>query len=126
MSKEIIISSCVIIAILILDIWIGNFIDSKMEHEISLLGDLRVCIENNDYKVAKEKVKEVDNYWNKSEEVLSFYLEHDELEKVSTELASLKVYIEMQNDDALESVDKMQFIIRHIEEKNDLKIKNIF
>lgn len=43
-----------------------------------------------------------------------------------TEYTSLKTYCELEQEEAFESLDKMAFIIKHIEEKDDMKLKNIF
>lgn len=126
MSKELIICGIIIIAIIGLDILIGNFVDDKMNQTIELLNDLRKNVEEQNYDVAREKVDEIVDYWYESEKFFSFYIEHDELEKVATELTSLNAHIELENDDSLEGIDRMSFIIRHIEEKDDLKLKNIF
>ena len=126
MSKELIICGIIIIAIIGLDILIGNFVDDKMNQTIELLNDLRKDVEEQNYDVAREKVDEIVDYWYESEKIFSFYIEHDELEKVATELTSLNAHIELENDDSLEGIDRMSFIIRHIEEKDDLKLKNIF
>lgn len=126
MSKELIICGIIIIAIIGLDILIGNFVDDKMNQTIELLNDLRKDVEEQNYDVAREKVDEIVDYWYESEKFFSFYIEHDELEKVATELTSLNAHIELENDDSLEGIDRMSFIIRHIEEKDDLKLKNIF
>lgn len=126
MSKELIICGIIIIAIIGLDILIGNFVDDKMNQTIELLNDLRKDVEEQNYDVAREKVDEIVDYWYESEKFFSFYIEHDELEKVAAELTSLNAHIELENDDSLEGIDRMSFIIRHIEEKDDLKLKNIF
>ena len=43
-----------------------------------------------------------------------------------TEYTSLKTYCKLEQEEAFEALDKMAFIIKHIEEKDDLKLKNIF
>ena len=102
MSKELIICGIIIIAIIGLDILIGNFVDDKMNQTIELLNDLRKDVEEQNYDVAREKVDEIVDYWYESEKFFSFYIEHDELEKVATELTSLNAHIELENDDSLE------------------------
>ena len=126
MSKELIISIIIIIVIVGLDILISNFVDGKMNYTLQMLEDMKGILEEEDYTKAREKFEEINEYWYESEKVFSFYIEHDELEKVASDLASLDVYIKLEDDEALEKVSTMAFIIKHIEAKDDLRLKNVF
>lgn len=126
MKKEIIISITLVALIVIANILVSGYVDSKFNTMISKLDELEKILEIKDYDQAQQKVDEIDKYFNESEDVLSCYIEHDELEKVKTEFTSLKACIRFQKDDAFEALDKMSFIIRHIEEKDDMRLKNVF
>lgn len=124
--KEIIISGIIIIAIVGCNILAGNFIDGKLDHIISLLDEVIPMLENEDYEKSSEKINEINDYLNEVESMLSCYIEHDELEKVQSSLTVLSSYVKMESDDAFSEANDMSFIIKHIKEKDDLKIKNIF
>lgn len=126
MSKELVITLIILICIIGLNIGVGKYVDDKLNHVLEELSSLRPLIEEKKYKETNEKIKEIDEYWQKSENLLSFFIEHDELEKVMTEYTSLKTYCKLEQEEACEALDKMTFIIKHIEEKDDLKLKNIF
>ena len=126
MKKEIIISITLVALIVIANILVSGYVDSKFNTMISKLDELEKILEIKDYDKAQQKVDEIAKYFNESEDVLSCYIEHDELEKVKTEFTSLKACIRFQKDDAFEALDKMSFIIRHIEEKDDMRLKNVF
>lgn len=124
--KEIIISGLIIVTIVGCNILVGNFIDDKLDHIISLLDEVIPMLENEEYEQSNEKINEINEYLEESESVLSCYIEHDELEKVQSSLTVLNAYIKMESDDAFSEANDMSFIIKHIKEKDDLKIKNIF
>lgn len=124
--KEIIISVIIVIVIITGDILIGNFIDNKLDHIVGLLDEITPLLENEDYDGAEEKIKGINDYFDESEAMLSCYIEHDELEKVKNDIVNLNAYIELENDEAYTKAKEMSFIIKHIEEKDDLKVKNIF
>lgn len=124
--KELIISGIVIAVIVAGNILTGNFIDNKLNHIIGLLDEISPILEDEDYEVASDKIGEIREYLDESEAVLSCYIEHDELEKVQSSLVLLESYIKMENDEAFSEANQMAFVIKHIEEKDDLKIKNIF
>ena len=126
MSKEIVITVIILVAIIGLNAFIGKYVDDKLNYVLSELNDLRPLVEEEKYEEANQKIAEIDEYWKKSEDIVSFFVEHDELEKVMTEYTSLKTYCKLEQEEAFEALDKMAFIIKHIEEKDDLKLKNIF
>jgi len=124
--KEIIISAIVIGVIVVGNIFVGNFVDSKLNHIIGLLDEISPILEDEDYERAEDKIGEIRGSLDESEEVLSCYIEHDELEKVQSSLVLLESYIKMESDEAFSEANQMSFVIKHIEEKDDLRIKNIF
>lgn len=126
MSKEIVITVIILVAIIGLNAFVGKYVDDKLNYVLSELNDLRPLVEEEKYEEANQKINEIDEYWKKSEDIVSFFVEHDELEKVMTEYTSLKTYCKLEQEEAFEALDKMVFIIKHIEEKDDLKLKNIF
>ncbi len=126
MSKEIVITVIILVAIIGLNAFVGKYVDDKLNYVLSELNDLRPLVEEEKYEEANQKINEIDEYWKKSEDIVSFFVEHDELEKVMTEYTSLKTYCKLEQEEAFEALDKMAFIIKHIEEKDDLKLKNIF
>lgn len=126
MSKEIIITVIILVAIIGLNAFVGKYVDDKLNYVLNELNDLRPLVEEEKYEEANQKINEIDEYWKKSEDIVSFFVEHDELEKVMTEYTSLKTYCKLEQEEAFEALDKMAFIIKHIEEKDDLKLKNIF
>lgn len=126
MYKELVISVIVVILVIVINFTMEKLIDERLNHVIHLLADMRTAIKEEDYDKANEKSKEIDSYWKGSQNFLSCYIEHDELEKVETEFTSLKACLEIQEEDCLEYIDRMSFIVEHIEKKDDFVLENIF
>ena len=126
MSKEIVITIVILLSIILLNVWVGKYVDGKLNHVLDSLSELSSLIEEQKYDEANKKIEEIDEDWQKHDNFLSFFIEHDELEKVMTEYTSLKTYFELEQEEAFEALDKMAFIIKHIEEKDDIRLKNIF
>ena len=86
---------------------------------------------NENNKIDKSTIqKETDNLestWNEFQEKLAYYIEHDELEKVETQIYAIKGFCEVEKyDEILPEAEKCSFILKHIEEKTKLSVKNIF
>lgn len=129
MYKEIII--CVVVLVLII---VGNIITqnntNKVVEEISKnLFELKQEIEKEEVNKegTKQKMEKVGKVWNEKYETMAYYIEHDELEKVETELTKLKADIDVQEyGTAVENLETCAFILEHIKDKNALKIVNLF
>ncbi len=76
---------------------------------------------------AKQKMEDVKKIWEERYETMAYYIEHNELEKVETELTKLKADIDMEEyTQGVENLDNCIFILEHIKDKTALKIVNIF
>ena len=76
---------------------------------------------------AQQEFYELEEKWKQETEKLSLFVEHDELEKVSTNIVIIESNFETdETDKVLENIAEVRFLLEHIEEKNQLKLKNIF
>ena len=129
MLKEFVI--CTIILILI---FVGNGITqgysrSSIEDINDKLVDLREEMnkeEINDGEVVK-KEEEIDKQWEEMFSRLAYYIEHEELEKVSKNLENIKTYISLKEyDNAIKEINEGIYILNHIEDKYSFNLQNIF
>ena len=75
----------------------------------------------------KEKMKEIEEKWYKNINLLSCYLEHNELEKVQRQITLIKGNIDVKEyNQATPQLDECKFIINHIIDKESFLIRNIF
>lgn len=75
----------------------------------------------------KEKVNDLSNAWYEEESKLSCYMEHDELEEISKSINSLVFYSENNDKEHIkEQISKIRFKMEHIEDKQKIKLENIF
>ena len=75
----------------------------------------------------KSEVEELQDKWKKYEKSLSFFIEHDELEKVSAKVAIIKENVENEEYEiALEDIIETKYLLEHIKDKYNLSLKNIF
>lgn len=129
MKKEMIICIIVIAFIIIGNVITQNHTKQCVQQLNQELGDLKneISVVEKNHDNLKERSKEIRELWNDMQETLSFYIEHDELEKVETQLALLMGEMETElYDYAIPEIEKCQFILEHIEDKTSLTIKNIF
>lgn len=129
MYKELIITIIIIVLIIVGNIITQNNTNKSVDIMSQELNNLREEIigKNIDKKHVKEHVDSVENLWDSEYEKMAYYIEHNELEKVGTELAKLKADIEVEDYNfAVENLDNCKFILEHIKDKSALKIVNVF
>ena len=129
MHKEVIISIVIVVIILIGDVVTQNYTNKSIEAISSDLNSLRQELNTDDVnkEKAREHFDEIEKKWDKMQGKMAYYIEHDELEKVKTNLTELKSHTETEEyEEAINDLDKSVFVLDHIEEKNELNLKNIF
>lgn len=129
MTKELVI--CIIIVVLI---FVGNAITEGYLNESVIvttesLNELKEELVKDDVnlELSKEKIEATYDNWKKRYKKLAYYVEHNELEKVDTQLTGVKAYIEVEEfSQTIPELDKAIFILEHIKNKTIVNFKNIF
>lgn len=129
MYKEIIICSIVIIIVVVLNICTENYTKDSIvliSNNLESLKETMLSEEQNEENI-NNQIDDISKQWDERYQKLAYYIEHDELEKVKTELVSLKGNIEVKKyDQGIPNLNNCIFILEHIKEKTALQIKNIF
>lgn len=131
MQKEIVVCIFIIALIIVGNIVTQNYTVDSVESISNQLSDLKLDIfeeeDNIERDSVKDKIKQIENNWESRHDKLAYYIEHDELEKVETNLTSLRSFIEAnENSEAVSELDKSIFVLKHIEDKYAFNLQNIF
>jgi uncharacterized protein (UPF0305 family) len=129
MYKELIISIAIIVVIFVSDFLLQRYTDNITDDLMSSLSSLKDDINKSDVNAeeVQNKTDELYEKWESYNDRLVFYIEHDELEKVETEFATAKSYIQTgQYDFAIAEIEKTEFILQHISDKYTFNLENLF
>lgn len=129
MSKEWLICSIVIILVVSLNIVTQKYTEESVDYIDNILKDFKETLSEDEIikEDAELKINDIMSEWQDKYNLLAYFIEHDELEKVETEITLLKANIEVeQYKEAIPILDKCAFILNHIKDKFTLEIKNIF
>lgn len=136
--KKILIIIIVIFFVISLDFMTENYTNkvvNEVNQELEIVNkkieegyvDNEFVLGKNIEKDIRKISKKVLEKWRKQDNILSFYIEHDEIEKVSDKINLLNKQIEISNyTDAISSINEIEFLLKHITEKQSLTWKNIF
>lgn len=131
MQKEIIVCIFIIVLIIVGNVVTQNYTVESVESLADQLSDLKSDIFKEEGNIErdsiKDKIKQIEDNWESRHDKLAYYIEHDELEKVETNLTSLRSFIEAnENSEAVSELDKSVFVLKHIEDKYAFNLQNIF
>ena len=126
---------CIIIVIAII---VGNIVTQNytvksigiLSEELEELKKDVIEAEDNGEEVnenIKNKKEEIKKEWENRHDKLAYFIEHDELEKVETDLTALNSFIETKEyAEAISELDKCVFVLKHIEDKYAFNLQNVF
>ena len=131
MLKEIIICITIVTTIVIGNSVTQKYTTESVDEMVNSLDSIRRKISANKGNIDTSNLEnEIDNLkekWEKRHEKLAFYIEHDELEKVETNLTGLKGEIEGgEYGEVMSRLDQSVFLLEHIEDKYKFNLQNIF
>lgn len=129
MYKEIVVCFLVVIFIISIDLISNNYTKKTFSNINEKLNNLRneMIKENKDENKIADNLKKVEQEWNKNLNLLSCYIEHNELEKVIRQLTLIKGNIDVEEySQAVPQLDECVFLINHIKDKESLLIRNLF
>lgn len=129
MFKEITIIIVIIILVITANIITQNNVNKSLEMVSTELKYLRkeIIKEEVNRQKAEESIQKIETIWDEQYKKMAYYVEHNELEKVETEITKLKADVEVKNYSfAVENLDNCIFVLNHIKDKSALKIVNIF
>lgn len=128
MQKELVICIIIVIAIVVGNTLTHNNTKSAVAEVNSNLQEVSNKIwQKENEKEIQDAISTSKEVWDKKNKVLAYYIEHDELEKVSEALIKAKSNISAEEyNTAIENIDSCIFLLQHIEEKDKFTLKNIF
>lgn len=127
MYKEIIIIIVVIALVVGIDIVSNDYLKDSVKELSKELNELKKPILEEKKSDAQNQMQKIKKIWKERYKVLAYYIEHDELEKVETELVRLSSDIDMADyKHCLNELNTSIFILEHIQHKEELDIISIF
>lgn len=127
--KEITISIIIIITIISFDVITQNYTKDSTQEVINQLEEINKNLKTGDIdknKIKQESEKLAEN-WDEKNDKMAFYIEHDELEKVENSITSMINYIESEEYNlASNEIAKNIFVLKHIKDKYQFNLENIF
>lgn len=116
-----------LVIVIALEVWTNKSLNTSIYNVKNMIQNIETTIDKNDIARAKKEFSDTKEYWKSRLNILSFFTEHGELEKINNCLARIEANFKANEKDSLiENMGELKFLLEHIEEKSQLKWKNIF
>ena len=123
--KEIAIVFILIISIISINVATEKISKNTIFEIGGIVEEIEIDMNNNENAIPK--IVLLKNEWDKKEYILSFLIEHNNLEEISNNIVLLKKELENGNhDEAITKILEIKFLLDSINQKNKFKLNNIF
>ena len=129
MIREVFVCLAIIILILVGNFFAQNYTSKSVAELTEKIDELKQEVSKNeqDETVIKNKTEELYNTWRDRFNILAYYIEHTELEKVEAEIVVLRGKVANLNyNETTENLEKSAFLLKHIEDKYAFNLQNVF
>ncbi len=129
MIREVFVCLAIIILILVGNFFSQNYTSKSVAELTEKIDELKqeVSKSEQDETVIKNKTEELYNTWRDRFNILAYYIEHTELEKVEAEIVVLRGKVANLNyNETTENLEKSAFLLKHIEDKYAFNLQNVF
>ena len=125
MKRILVICIIIIASIIISDLFLQRYVENTFDEMSSTLKEIESNL--NDSDESMKKINSIDETWKNNYTKMACFLEHDELEKINTQITIIKAGIEVQDTEYVhEEIGRAVYIIQHIKQKESFKLDNIF
>lgn len=128
--KEILIIAISLIIVLLGTNFSENYLDKTKNELLNSTSSLKNEIEkakNNEENNCIEIANKTYDRWKEIEDKWSLIISHEELDSIELALIGMKTSIqENEYEDGLVELEKSNYLIEHIKEREELLLKNIF
>ena len=124
--KNVVISLIIFIIMIINIAFSLNYLNKVTDDLGRLNVEIEQYITDSNWDKAYKSSIEYTEKWKDYSEKLKLFVDHQEMDKIETELSKLPQYIKVKNkEESLASVHVLKFLVDHISELEKVNIQNI-
>ena len=128
MKKEEIITFIIIIFVIVTEIFTQKHTNNNLDELDERLKNLKEMTLSKQYsnEQLKQTTEQIDKNWEEKNNELSFYLEHEELEKICTQIKKIKAHFDTDlEEEVVPEIEEGIYLLDHLRDKQKLNLRNI-
>ncbi|MEG1705346.1 MAG: DUF4363 family protein [Clostridia bacterium] len=127
MVKNVITLILSIIILISAGIWQIDYLNKTSMYAMSDTEYIKNLIQNDNFKLANEHIKELENTWNGMKDTWNIFVTHDEIDDVEEAMTNFKMYTLQENkEEALVYAQQIHQNLNHIAKNQQVRFENIF
>ena len=134
MKRELIIAIIIVITIFSINAIFQNYTKVSVSKVTESLNNIKNIAEelnnvsNEDLKNSMfAEIDKLKRYWQERNRTMSYYIEHDELEKVNSSMVKFESYLQLEEyTEGIPELENCKYILKHIQEKQSINTINFF
>ena len=127
MLKQVTIFLISVVILIFGGVWEIKYIESSSRYILSDIEYSKNALKNNNFNLAKEHIKKLEDTWNNTKKIWSMFAVQDKIQDVDTAIAVYKIYTEYENlEESLVNCDLIKNNIEGIVEEHKINYENIF
>ena len=124
--KQYIILAVAIAIILLLNIWQVNYLKQTSRYILTDINEVENSVKREDFKSALKGAEELEKTWNIVRPGWDIFGEHDDIEKISEHIQSIKVYARYEDKEELvNEYTILQSVINHVIDAEKFSFSNV-
>ncbi len=125
--KQYIILIITTIILIFAGIWEIKYFDNTSEYMQADVDYIINALNNNNFELAKNHLKSLDESWSNIKDVWNIFIEHQEIDKVESEIIKYKEYVSLEKkEEALVSGNVLKYLLNHVASTQDIQIDTVF
>lgn len=128
MRKEMITIFIILVFVILLNILTQNYTKKSVDIVVEGMERIKELVDNDQYENVEleSEIHKVEDKWNERREVLSYYIEHDEIEKIELELTAVGANAAADDNENLrENLERCIFLLEHVRRKEKFGLSTI-
>lgn len=126
-TKKLLFAVIVVLIVILSGFMIKAYLENSTVKLLNQITDLEKSINMNEWERANDIVAELNDDWDKNENIWTIFINHHEIDSISITLENAIEYIKLKDKpDSLASIASLRHYISHIPEMERIVIKNIF
>lgn len=127
MIRDLSIIAFIISAVIIGHVYVQNSIKEGSGETVEKLESIKSQVQMNDLQNAKTSTESLYDDWRKKSDNWSIIADHQEIDNIEKSILNIKSSINSEDlDQIIPKIDESIYLISLIEDKERIKIKNIF
>jgi hypothetical protein len=125
--KQVIILIAVTVILILSGIWEIKYFDESSQYVLSDVGYIKNAVANNNFKLAKAHIAELNKTWDDVKNVWSMFIEHQEIDNIEEAMMKFKSYVETENkEESIVYAESLDNLYRHVSDREDIDPSNVF